>query len=111
MIGFAAVASALHNGVDASKPGYSVVAVTGTLRNGTFTPNTVTPNAVQVTVERPDGVRELECEPDDEFANVLHAFVDEVRTGVHSGLSGEAVVAQAALVDRVRAVARYVDVG
>ena len=64
-----------------------------------------------VRIERPDGVRELECEPDDQFANVLHAFVDEVRTGVHSGLSGEAVVAQAALVDRVRAVARYVDVG
>jgi len=64
-----------------------------------------------VRIERPDGVRDQECEPDDQFANVLHAFVDEVRTGVHSGLSGEAVVAQAALVDRVRAVARYVDVG
>lgn len=48
-----AVASALRNGVDISKPGFSVVAVRGTLTNGVFTANAPNPNAVQVTVTTP----------------------------------------------------------
>lgn len=48
-----AVASALRNGVDATKPGYSVIAVRGTLASGIFTANPANPNAVQVTVITP----------------------------------------------------------
>jgi len=55
-----------------------------------------------LTIERADGVEELRLPPDDQFANVLHAFVGEVRCGVPSGLSGPAILAQAALVQRIR---------
>ncbi|MEU6996443.1 Gfo/Idh/MocA family oxidoreductase [Streptomyces sp. NPDC046465] len=53
-------------------------------------------------IERQDRVEELTLPAEDQFGNVVRAFVARVRDGVPSGLEGESVLAQADLVDRVR---------
>ncbi|ASW57604.1 Gfo/Idh/MocA family protein [Plantactinospora sp. KBS50] len=61
-------------------------------------------------IERGGEVQERLLAPDDHFEAALRAFADAVRTGTDSGLQGAAVLRQAALVQRVRDVARYLDV-
>lgn len=58
-----------------------------------------------IRIERQDRVEEITLPPEDQFANVVAAFVARVRKGEPSGLEGESVLTQAALVDRVRALA------
>ncbi|MEU0537148.1 Gfo/Idh/MocA family protein [Amycolatopsis tolypomycina] len=59
-------------------------------------------HAPVVRVERPDGVEERTLPPDDQFAAVVRQFVARARDGVPSDLEGPPIVAQAALVDRIR---------
>ncbi|TDV34225.1 Gfo/Idh/MocA family protein [Actinophytocola oryzae] len=56
-----------------------------------------------IRIEQQDRIEELTLPPEDQFGNVVRAFVARVRDGIPSGLEGDAVLAQAALVDRVRA--------
>ncbi|MEV0373397.1 Gfo/Idh/MocA family oxidoreductase [Streptomyces sp. NPDC050636] len=56
-----------------------------------------------IRIERQSHVEEITLPPDDQFANVVRAFVGRVRDGVPSGLEGESVLTQADLVDQVRA--------
>ncbi|WP_434595311.1 Gfo/Idh/MocA family protein [Streptomyces sp. A5-4] len=56
-----------------------------------------------IRIEQQDRVEEITLPPEDQFANVVSAFVARVRHAVPSGLEGESVVGQADLVDRVRA--------
>ncbi|MEH0424363.1 Gfo/Idh/MocA family protein [Streptomyces sp. B21-083] len=60
-------------------------------------------HAPLIRIEQQDRVEEITLPPEDQFANVVSAFVARVRQGVPSGLEGESVIAQAALVDKVRA--------
>ncbi|WP_026179458.1 Gfo/Idh/MocA family protein [Streptomyces hokutonensis] len=53
-------------------------------------------------IERQDRVEELTLPAEDQFGNVVAAFVARVVDGVPSSLEGESVLTQAALVDRVR---------
>ncbi|MFL4907996.1 Gfo/Idh/MocA family protein [Streptomyces sp. MMS24-I2-30] len=53
-------------------------------------------------IERQDHLEELTLPAEDQFGNVVAAFVARVVDGVPSGLEGESVLTQAGLVDRVR---------
>ncbi|BDH13431.1 Gfo/Idh/MocA family protein [Streptomyces hygroscopicus] len=56
-----------------------------------------------IRIERQSHVEEVTLPPEDQFANVVRAFIARVRCGVPSGLEGESLLIQADLVDRVRA--------
>ncbi|MEV0001594.1 Gfo/Idh/MocA family oxidoreductase [Micromonospora sp. NPDC050980] len=60
-------------------------------------------------VERGGEVQERVLAPDDQFVAALGAFADAVGTGTDSGLQGPAILRQAALVQRIRDTARYLD--
>ncbi|EFC79257.1 Gfo/Idh/MocA family protein [Parafrankia sp. EUN1f] len=55
-----------------------------------------------IRVERQDRVEKITVAADDQFGNVVTAFVARVRDGVPSVLEGKAVLAQADLIDRIR---------
>jgi NDP-hexose-3-ketoreductase len=55
-----------------------------------------------IRIEQQDRVEEITLPAEDQFAKVVAAFVARVRYGMPSGLEGDSVITQAALVDRVR---------
>jgi NDP-hexose-3-ketoreductase len=58
-------------------------------------------HAPVLRLERQDVVEKHTLSPDDQFGNVLAAFVRAVRTGADEGLQGAAILRLAALLDRV----------
>ena len=59
-------------------------------------------HAPVIRIESGKGVEERTLPPADQFAAVVRRFVSRARDGVPSDLEGQAIVAQAALVDRIR---------
>ncbi|MCK9901933.1 oxidoreductase [Parafrankia colletiae] len=65
-----------------------------------FTPPPTHPPVIRI--ERQNRIEKITLAADDQFGNVVAAFVARVRDGVPSVLEGKAVLAQADLIDRVR---------
>jgi NDP-hexose-3-ketoreductase len=87
---------------------YEVWGTEGRIRlDRAFTPP---PDYAPVLHIEAGGQRETrELPPDDQFRQVVRAFTGAVTGGQDSGLQGEAITAQASLVERVRQAARHVD--
>ncbi|GII90675.1 Gfo/Idh/MocA family protein [Sinosporangium siamense] len=83
---------------------YTLWGEKGTLTvNRAFTPpDTLRP---VVRIERQDHVEEITLDADGQFVNALDAFAQAVREGKGGGLGAESMLAQARLVDGIRAFA------
>jgi NDP-hexose-3-ketoreductase len=84
---------------------YSVWGSAGRLTvNRAFTP----PPTLRPTIrlERQDSVEELTLAADDQFANLIRAFIRLVRDGADPGRHHDDLLRQAALVDQIRQMAR-----